>query len=63
MKKISFNILYWNGFDSETRLKNALFCYEKIKKFSEYTKSKGIDVNVFLFDFSVKIIFLFICST
>ena len=54
MKKISFNILYWNGFDSETRLKNALFCYERIKKFSEYSKLKGIDVNVFLFDFSEK---------
>ena len=52
MKKISFNILYWNGFDSETRLKNALFCYEKIKKFSEYAKCKKIDVEVCLFDFS-----------
>ena len=52
MKKISFNILYWHGFDSENRIKNIKFCWNKINKFVEYANLKGIEIKAFLFDFS-----------
>lgn len=54
MVKISFNILYWDGFDSETRLKNISFCYEKLNKFIKYSNTKNMNIKVFLFDFSEK---------
>jgi hypothetical protein len=52
MTKITFNILYWNGSDSETRLKNVEYCWKKINKFSDYSNSKGMSIVPLLFDFS-----------
>jgi hypothetical protein len=50
--KITFNILYWKGFDFENRFRNLEFSWFKIKKFVSYLKEKGVDAECLLFDFS-----------
>jgi len=50
--KITFNILYWNGFDSENRIKNINFTWDKIKQFSKYCNDNELENKCLLFDFS-----------
>lgn len=52
MKKISFNIIYWDGFDSESRFLNLKFCIKSIVNFCNYAANKGLDIKLFIFDFS-----------
>ena len=49
---VTFNIIFWRGFDFEARLKNLQFTTVKIKQFSDYCNSRGIDSRVLIFDFS-----------
>jgi hypothetical protein len=50
--KITFNILFWKGFDFENRLRNLEFSWFRLKKFVSYLKEKGIESECLLFDFS-----------
>lgn len=50
--KITFNILFWKGFDFENRIRNLEFSWFKLKKFVSYLKEKGINSECLLFDFS-----------
>lgn len=50
--KITFNILFWKGFDFENRLRNLEFSWYRLKKFVSYLKEKGIKSECLLFDFS-----------
>ena len=49
---ITFNILFWKGFDFENRLRNLEFSWFRLKKFVSYLKEKGITSECLLFDFS-----------
>lgn len=51
---VTFNIIFWKGFDFDSRYKNLQFTREKIKHFSEYCNSKNLDSRVLVFDFSEK---------
>lgn len=48
--KITINILFW-GTD-EQRLLNTKLSWHNLKKFSQYAKEKGFEIEPFLFDFS-----------
>lgn len=50
--KITFNMLFWDGEDSETRLKNLNFAWNKLKEFSEFCGHNDIQNVCLLFDFS-----------
>lgn len=48
--KIKINILFW-GTDKD-RLANTNLSWYELKKFTTYARSKGLDIEPFLFDFS-----------
>ena len=45
-------MLFWRGADFENRLKNAIFCLNRLKHFALYANNMGLDVDVLFFDFS-----------
>ena len=53
MISISLNMKFWfDGQDNSTRLRNVEFCWPKLKKLTQFIKSKNINAECFLFDFS-----------
>jgi hypothetical protein len=50
--KITFNILFWEGFDFENRLRNLEFSWYRLKKFVNHLKNINIVSECLLFDFS-----------
>lgn len=50
--KITFNILFWKGFDFENRFRNLNFSWFRLKLFVSYLKQKGVNSECLLFDFS-----------
>ena len=50
--KIKINVLFWQNEEDSQRLKNVNLSWFYLKKFCEYAKTKDLDVEAFLFDFS-----------
>jgi hypothetical protein len=49
---ITFNILFWKGFDFQNRFDNLKFSWYRLNKFCEYAQTKNVEVKPLLFDFS-----------
>jgi hypothetical protein len=49
---ITFNILFWKGFDFQNRFDNLEFAWYRLNKFCEYAQTKNVEVKPLLFDFS-----------
>ena len=50
--KINFNICFWEFKDFENRLRNTKFSWKMMKEFIEFCRTKELDFNCYLFDFS-----------
>lgn len=53
MKTVSLNMKFWDdGQNDSTRIRNVNFCWNELKRLSNYLYSNGIDCGAELFDFS-----------
>jgi len=53
MYSISLNMKFWDdGQPDSTRIRNVIYSWDQLKKFTSFLKSEGITADCFLFDFS-----------
>lgn len=49
---VTFNIIFWRGFDFEARKKNLQFTRKRLDSFVEFCCNRGINAKALVFDFS-----------
>lgn len=53
MNSLSINMKFWHdGLDNSTRLRNVIFCWEKLKDLNQYLLNNNIPNAINLYDFS-----------
>ena len=45
---------WWDGKENSTRLRNVVFCWDKLKKLNDFLNKHDLDTTVKLYDFSPK---------
>lgn len=53
MFSLCLNMKFWDdGQPDSTRVRNVIYCWDQLKKFTSYLKNNGVVAECFLFDFS-----------